>query len=299
MRHTDPDTTDPTDTTEAAVAGRALVLGGGGLAGIGWICGILHGLAEAGADLWDADTVIGTSAGAVVGAQLTSGQLAPAALYQRQLASPKGELAGYLGVTATVRYARAALSSRSIESYGRKLGRMALAARTPGEADRRAVIAGRLLSDDWPPRRLLVTAVQARTGAFRVFAGDCGVGLVDAVTASCAVPGVWPPVTIDGDRWIDGGIHSPANAHLAEGHDRVVVIAPVAAGGGVLHAARTQTARLAAAGARVTLITPDRAARRAFGGNSLDPARRAPAARAGREQAAAHAAAVARTWGLG
>ncbi|MBO1337259.1 patatin-like phospholipase family protein [Streptomyces sp. VRA16 Mangrove soil] len=278
------------------MADRALVLGGGGLAGIGWISGILHGLAGAGADLWDADTVIGTSAGAVVGAQLTSGKLTPTTLYERQLAAPAGELTGHLGSAATFRYARAALSSRTIESYGRKLGRMALAARTPDEAARRAVIAGRLLSHDWPERRLLVTAVQAHTGEFRVFEGACGVGLVDAVAASCAVPGVWPPVTLDGARWIDGGTRSPANAHLAAGHDRVVVIAPIAAGGGVLHAARTQAARLADAGARVTLITPDRAARTAFGRNGLDPARRAPAARAGFAQAAAHAAEVARTW---
>ncbi|WP_425244489.1 patatin-like phospholipase family protein [Streptomyces citrinus] len=213
------------------MAGRALVLGGGGLAGIGWMSGLLHGLAEAGTGLWDADTVIGTSAGAVVGAQLTSGLLTPERLYERQLAVPKGELTGHLGSTATFRYARAALSSRSIESYGRKLGRLALDARTPAEAERRAVIAGRLVSHDWPDRRLLVTAVQARTGAFRVFDGSCGVGLVDAVAASCAVPGVWPPVTLDGDRWIDGGTRSPANAHLAEGHDRVVVVAPIAAGG--------------------------------------------------------------------
>ncbi|MYW68601.1 patatin-like phospholipase family protein [Streptomyces sp. SID8379] len=281
------------------MAGRALVLGGGGLAGIGWMSGVLYGLAEAGTDLWDADTVVGTSAGAVVGAQLTSGKLTPATLYERQLASSAGEMTGHLGSTAMFRYARAALSSRSIESYGRKLGRMALAARTPGEAERRAVIAGRLLSHDWPGRRLLVTAVRADTGAFRVFDAACGVGLVDAVAASCAVPGVWPPVTIDGDRWIDGGTRSPANAQLAEGHDRVVVIAPIAAGGGVLHAARTQAARLADAGAHVTLITPDRAARAAFGRNALDPSRRAPAARAGREQAAGHHAEVARTWSGG
>ncbi|WP_428956126.1 patatin-like phospholipase family protein [Streptomyces sp. cg35] len=285
--------------TEVAVAGTALVLGGGGLAGIGWISGILHGLARAGVDLSDADTVIGTSAGAIVGAQLTSGKLTTAALYERQLAPPTGELTGSFGVSATFRYARAALSSRTVEAYGRKLGRMALAARTPDEATRRSVIAGRLLSHDWPPRRLLVTAVQASTGEFRVFDGSCGVGLVDAVAASCAVPGVWPPVTIEAARWIDGGTRSPANAQLAEGHERVVVIAPIAAGGGVLHAARTQAARLAAAGAHVTLVTPDRAARRAFGTNSLDPACRAPAARAGLAQAAAHAEEARRTWGSG
>ncbi|MFB7262559.1 patatin-like phospholipase family protein, partial [Streptomyces nojiriensis] len=63
----------------------ALVLGGGGLTGIGWECGMLHGLARAGVDLSTADLVVGTSAGSVVGAQLTSGLLSVQELYERQL----------------------------------------------------------------------------------------------------------------------------------------------------------------------------------------------------------------------
>ncbi|MEV6701196.1 patatin-like phospholipase family protein [Streptomyces sp. NPDC051453] len=279
------------------MAGRALVLGGGGLSGIGWISGILHGLAEDGADLWDADTVIGTSAGSVVGAQLTSGRLTPTELYERQLAAPVGEIAGHLGATATLRHARAALSARTPEDFGRKVGHIALAADTPDEATRRAVIAGRLVSHSWPERPFLVTAVRAATGEFRVLDRGSGVGLVDAVAASCAVPGVWPPVTFEDGRWIDGGVRSPANAHLAEGHDRIVIIAPIAAGGGTLESARAQAERLTAGGARVTLITPNRTTRKAMGHNSLDPAHRGPSARAGREQAPAHAAAVAETWG--
>ncbi|MFE2991648.1 patatin-like phospholipase family protein [Streptomyces sp. NPDC059262] len=279
------------------MAGRALVLGGGGLSGIGWISGILHGLAEAGADLWDADTVIGTSAGSVVGAQLTSGRLTPAELYERQLAAPVGEIAGHLGAAATLRHARAALSSRTPEDFGRKVGHIALAADTPDEATRRAVIAGRLVSHSWPERPFLVTAVRATSGEFRVLDRGSGVGLVDAVAASCAVPGVWPPVTFEDGRWIDGGVRSPANAHLAEGHDRIVIIAPIAAGGGTLESARAQAERLTAGGARVTLITPNRTTRKVMGHNSLDPTHRAPSARAGREQAPGHAAAVAETWG--
>ncbi|MFE6807096.1 patatin-like phospholipase family protein [Streptomyces sp. NPDC057681] len=279
------------------MAGRALVLGGGGLSGIGWISGILHGLAEAGADLWDADTVIGTSAGSVVGAQLTSGRLTPTELYERQLAAPVGEIAGHLGAAATLRHARAALSSRTPEDFGRKVGHIALAADTPDEATRRAVIAGRLVSHSWPEQPFLVTAVRATTGEFRVLDRGSGVGLVDAVAASCAVPGVWPPVTFEDGRWIDGGVRSPANAHLAEGHDRVVIIAPIAAGGGTLESARAQAERLTAGGARVTLITPSRTTRKAMGHNSLDPTHRAPSARAGREQAAAQVAGVAEVWG--
>ena len=54
--------------------GRALVLGGGGVTGVAWELGILAGLAGAGADLSDADLVVGTSAGSAVAAQLTTGR---------------------------------------------------------------------------------------------------------------------------------------------------------------------------------------------------------------------------------
>jgi NTE family protein len=271
----------------------ALVLGGGGLAGIGWEVGVLHGLAEAGADVSAADLIVGTSAGSVVGAQLSSGLLTLPELYERQLADPDGEVPAGMGPTVLARYVWGVLRSRDAEAYGARMGRLALSARTEPEEARRAIFAARLLTHDWPSaRHLVVTAVDAVTGEFRAFDRDSGVGLLDAVGASCAVPGVWPPVTIGGRRFIDGGVRSSTNADLAAGYSTVVVVAPISVGGGPVPSARAQASELAAAGARVVLITPDRAARRAFGRNVLDPARRAPAARAGRAQAVAHADAV-------
>ncbi|MCC5037223.1 patatin-like phospholipase family protein [Streptomyces sp. WAC 00631] len=279
------------------MAETALVLGGGGLTGIGWEAGVLAGLAEAGADPGAADVVIGTSAGSVVGAQLTSGSVTLEQLYERQLVDPRGEVAGRVGPAVMSRYALAALRSSDTRAFGRRMGRLALATRTAaGEADRRAVIGRRLLSHAWPERRLLITAVDAATGEFRVFDAASGVGIVDAVAASCAVPGVWPPVTIGGRHWIDGGVRSSANADVADGCRRVLILAPMAGGGGPVPTVRAQAERLVAGGARVELITPDRAARAAFGRNPLDPARRAAAARAGRAQAAAYAAAVKALW---
>ncbi len=61
-----------------------------------------------------------------------------------------------------------------------------------------------------------------------------GTGVVDAVGANCAVPGVWPPVTIGDRRFMDGGVRSVANADLAAGYERVVIVAPVAQGTGPL-----------------------------------------------------------------
>ncbi|MFE5804426.1 patatin-like phospholipase family protein [Streptomyces sp. NPDC056491] len=274
----------------------ALVLGGGGLTGIGWECGILYGLARAGVDLTTADLVVGTSAGSVVGAQLTSGLLTAQELYERQLGDPAGEAVAKLGAGLIARYAVAMARSRSATAYRQRVGALALAADTGAEAERRKVLAARLVSHEWPERRLVVTAVDALSGELKAFERGSGGGLVDAVSASCAVPGVWPPVTVGGRRFIDGGIRSATNADLAAGYGRVVILAPMSLGSGLVPSPSAQAARLREAGARVLLITPSSAARKVFGRNVLDPARRDPAARAGLAQAEEHAREAAALW---
>jgi NTE family protein len=273
---------------------RALVLGGGGVTGVGWELGLIAGLASAGVRLLDADLVIGTSAGSVVAAQLTSGRDVEE-LYEAQLRPPTSELAARLGPLSLLRFGVAMARSRDARQFRARIGAMALAAKTVSEADRRDVIAARLPSDSWPDRRMLVTAVDAETGEFVTFDRDSGVSLVDAVGASCAVPTVWPPVTIDGRRYIDGGMRSGANADLAADAERVVVIAPLSTGGGHMTRVTDQVAELSKR-AKAVLIMPDKEAQAAIGRNVLDPARRAPAARAGRAQAARIAAEVASAW---
>jgi NTE family protein len=157
-------------------------------------------------------------------------------------------------------------------------------------------MAERLGVHAWPERLLRVTAIDAATGEFMVFDATSGVDLVDAVGASCAVPGVWPPVTIGGRRFIDGGIRSPANADLAAGYSQVVIVAPIGRGMSAASGVRRQAARLTSAGARVVVVEPDAAARKVIGRDVLDPARRAPAARAGFAQAAPAAARVSAVW---
>jgi NTE family protein len=276
--------------------GTALVLGGGGLTGIGWEAGLLCGLAEAGVDLTTADLVVGTSAGSVIGAQVASGLLTPEELYERQLGDASGESAAKLGTGVLAKYALAMLRSRDGAAYRRRVGAFALATPATDGADRRELLAARLVSHEWPRRRLVVTAVDALTGELAAFDRESGAGLVDAVTASCAVPGVWPPVAVGGRRFVDGGVRSATNADLAAGYARVVILAPIALGSGLVPSPAAQAARLRDAGARVLLITPSAVARRAFGRNVLDPARRDPAARAGRAQAAEHVTEAAELW---
>ncbi|MGH3899114.1 MAG: patatin-like phospholipase family protein, partial [Pseudonocardiaceae bacterium] len=88
---------------EAEMPELALVLGSGGITGIAWELGMLAGLAEHGVDLCDADLVVGTSAGSVVGALITSGNDLEE-LYASQLAPPDPERPVRMGIGTIVRW---------------------------------------------------------------------------------------------------------------------------------------------------------------------------------------------------
>ena len=276
------------------MAKRALVLGGGGVTGVAWEIGVLAGLAEHRLDLAAADLIVGTSAGSVVGAGVAAGEDL-AEMYTGQLAPPDGQPRARLGAGNTARLVWVMVGTRDPLRARVKMGRLALSAKTEPESVRRAVFESLLAGREWPAR-LKVTAVDAQSGAFTVFDAGGSATLLDAVAASCAVPGVWPPVTIAGHRYIDGGMRSASNADLAEGYEQVVIIAPIAQGFGHMTSVGKQAAALARTGARVIVISPDKAATQAIGRNVLDPSRRAAAATAGRAQAAAEAGRVRAIW---
>jgi NTE family protein len=268
--------------------GRALVMGGGGVAGIAWMTGLLAGLTDAGQDVTGADLIVGTSAGSAVAAQVGSG-LPLDALLARQT-DPELQ-ARELTVELDMGTFAAELTEvlAGVTSAGealRKMGAFALAADTVTEAERRAAVSSRLPSPEWPARRIQIVAVDAETGDMRIFERESGVSLIDAVAASCAVPGIWPPVTIDGRRYIDGGVRSSDNADLAAGCGRIVVISPLGYYSPLPSPLplREVVGRLRADGSAVTVITPDEASATAMGANPLDPATRRPAANAGRAQ---------------
>jgi NTE family protein len=285
----------------AMAGGQALVLGGGGVAGIAWMTGVLAGLADAGQDVTGADLLVGTSAGATVAAQVGSG-LSLDALFARQVepALQSREISVELDMETFAAEFGALLtgvtSAESAQEAQRRTGAFALAARTVPEAERRAAVRSRLPSPQWPSRRMLLVAVDAQTGQTRVFDRQSGVNLIDAVAASCAVPGIWPPVTIGDRRYIDGGARSNENADLAAGAARIVVLSPLGHDSPLPSRMplRDVVGRLAAEGSAVTVITPDEASVAAIGVNLLDPATRIPAATAGRAQGRGHGAPTAR-----
>lgn len=278
---------------------RGLVLGGGGVAGIAWELGVLLGIEDQEPGLVpavvDADLVIGTSAGAAVGAQITSGA-ALRELYDAQLSPQTAEI--QVEVDADVlaaSYQEVARGAQSATIARRRFGELALAAATVSQARRRAAVAARLPDSEWPDRRLVVTAIDAVTGELATFTASSGVALTDAVAASCAVPGVWPPVTIDGRRYMDGGMRSATNVDLAEGCDRVLVLLPSLPGApSVLGELDAEV--FAPADANVLFVQANLRSVAAFGRNPLSPSTRSASAQAGRAVGRAKAAHVAGFW---
>jgi NTE family protein len=293
------------------MASRALVLGGGGPVGIAWESGLIAGFAKAGIDLAGADFTMGTSAGSFVGARLAMGApaaeladgiLAEAERPARPSSGPSRPPADLSRLMQLMEEAQTGM--RNPAEARAEIGAFALAADTISEADFiqsfGRSFAG-LPEDAWPERDFACTAVDAETGAFQLWTRDAGVGVTRAVASSCSVPGVYPPVTIKGRRFIDGGMRSATNADMAAGHDLVVVIAlrlGEAAGGLSRIAARLdeEVETLKDGGSTVVTITPDDASLAALGVNLMDFRKRADAARAGLAQGAAQAQALGEIW---
>lgn len=190
--------------------------------------GFLHGLRREGVNLGDADLIVGTSAGARIGAQLAAGLLDQGvAMYQREEV-PRLEIpVTQEEFTSAVMGVLAATPDR--QDVARRLANLEpLGPTLVSEADRRRMIAAHLPGDAWPQKRLAIVAVDAQSGRRIAFDAASRVGLLDAVTASGALPGVFPLATINCRRYADGGVHSPYNADLAAGHDVVTVLTPMA-----------------------------------------------------------------------
>jgi NTE family protein len=297
---------------------RALVLSGGGPVGIAWESGLLGGFAKAGLDLSKADFIMGTSAGAFVGARLAMG-VTPEALAAPFLALDDAKAAALPAAPADKaqtsasppntallfrRMEQAQASGKSPDEIRADIGAFALESKTIDE-DAYIRSFGRWMSelpaDAWPEGGYACTAVDALTGAFHLWTRDSGVGLARAVASSCSVPGIFPPITIKGRRYIDGGMRSGSNADQAKGYDRVVVIAIRAGADGPLgdRAKRALDAEIKAltdAGAQVEVVYPDAASITAFGANMMDARQRPPAAKAGYAQGQADAASLAAFW---
>src|SRR5262249_27176701 len=152
--------------------------------------------------------------------------------------------------------------------------------------ERRAIIADRLgLPADapWPKKPLYLAAVDADSLALCALDAKSGALLVDAVAASCAIPGVWPATPIGGRYYVDGGAWlTVENAQLAEGFKAVLILSPLNKVKGAVRdrgdALAKDIGRLESQGTKVVLIAADEESLRTMPAGPLDPATRTPAA---------------------
>ena len=278
---------------------------------------MLAGLAEAGLDLSDADFILGTSAGSVVGSQLAMGR--PAAVlaspFLDERPDPQGSSPSQLlgssppDLSVLIQKMMAAVASPGPAEQARAdIGAWALQAQTMSE-DAYIASFGHAIRDypegSWPDR-FACTAVDTADGAFVVWSRESGVGLGRAVASSCSVPGIFPPVTIRGHRYMDGGMRSATNADMAQGYDVVFVLALTVSAAAASPMAQAFRGRLDAeldavrkTGSRVELILPDAPSLEAFGLNLMDYRRRPAAAQAGFDQGKSQAGELAFLWRAG
>jgi NTE family protein len=196
---------------------RALVLGGGGIVGVAWESGVAAGLFERGVDLREVDIVVGTSAGAIVGAQLAAGFL-PHVPRERSMPPPSDGPAVDrasldLQLLGTIFRLWGTMERSTLEQIA-AIGK--LAATMPREAQRGWAerVAYGMGLDQWPERPLLVNVVDTLSGARRTLDRQCGLDVRAVVTASSAVPGMFPPVELEGGLYMDGQVHSSTNADV-------------------------------------------------------------------------------------
>ena len=294
-----------------AAGERALVLGGGGSTGNAWLIGVIAGLFDAGLDVTTADLTIGTSAGSTAAAQIAGatpaellGAILAAAPQQRTgpAGSGRGRVPTRPAADHMERTSKIIASAGDAADMRRRMGAAALemdaASGGSGQAQWRATVAARLPSQRWPPRMVLITAVDAHTGEPVVFDRHSGVDLVDAVAASCASGFAY---RIGGSRYIDGGYRSNTeNADLAAGYARVLVLSPFGGRSRTpvdwgMHLA-TQVDELRARGSRVETVFPDSNSEHMFGANAMDLSLRPPAARAGYHRGRALAEQLTEFW---
>lgn len=226
----------------------ALVLGAGGVLGSAFHAVALRQLRrQTGWDPASADLLVGTSAGSVAAGLLRAGMTVEdlCARYDGGPMSARGREIG--AVLPLVRPRHSTRSGSDQSTVQRGLSAFATAMRDPLRVRPASVAAAFLprgtVSSDWmaaafdavlerrwPTPPLWVCTVRADTGRRQVHGGrDQGASPGRAIAASCAVPGMFRPVRIDGAEHFDGGTHSPTNLDVLAlwRPDVVVVISPM------------------------------------------------------------------------
>jgi len=288
---------------------RGLVLGCGGTVGGAWQIGALAGVEKVlGWDPRTADVIVGTSAGATAAAMLGAGVGVDEMIAaHRGDEAPRASVRDFCtrppaarpvlprGLPSSPPLVRAGLRSRATLTA---LAGLAPAGRTNPQF-LSALVDDLVPDGTWVPHPAMwIVATDLATGERVAFGapGRSKPAIGQAVRASWAVPGWYPPVTIEGRSYIDGGAASTASADLVTplALDEVVVIAPMASGDGARVAGVTgavealmrrpmsrrldrEIGALRDAGTNVVRVHPGAYELAVMGPNFMNPRRRLPA----------------------
>lgn len=144
---------------------------------------------------------------------------------------------------------------------------------------------GRVTGTDWPAKPFWICAARLRDGRRVVFGRDEQTDIVSAVNASCAIPGFFRPGLINGEQYVDGGMHSPTNADVLvdEPLDLAVVLSPMSVSAAVRrftldHPMRLvfrarlarEAARLRTAGIPIVTFSPNADDLEVMAGDAMD-----------------------------
>ena len=269
----------------------ALVLSGGGLLGVGWELGVLRGLQDGGIDMGEFAQVIGTSAGAMAGAIAASGAPLEAIAPDLERDSQFAAIAQQVN-PETIGPLFGALVAGGEPDQGRRAQLGALALQTQVSEDLVIDVVRQYLPPVAWPTPLVITAVDVGNGAFVSWGVAAGVPLIRAAAASSAVPGIFPPITIAGRRYMDGAMRSPTSADLAAGSDLVVIVAAPSRSEQSDRQIAAETAGIRAAGGEIIEIRPDAEAGEAFGPDAMDGSRQPLVFEAGLRQGLASSSEV-------
>jgi NTE family protein len=299
----------------------AFVLGAGGIVGHAFHAGVLGGLADAtGWDPREADLVVGTSAGAVIGALVRAGFSASDLYADVRDAPMSPDGARLIAARSTgrgpipnrsevVRSRRPSVPGRNVlagAARGRvRPGVLAAALMPEGVVSTEFVAAGLrpLFAGGWPHQPFWVNAVHLGDGRRVTFGRESApeVDVATAIAASCAIPSFFEPVNIEGERYVDGGVHSPTNADVLAGgdpFDLVLISSPMSIAGRNVRlspdepmrrlarlALTREVRKLRAEGTIVVAFQATVTVATEMGLNAMDPSRRAPVARHAYESA--------------
>ncbi|MFS8115426.1 patatin-like phospholipase family protein [Rhizobium jaguaris] len=281
---------------------RAVVISGGAPLAVAWECGLVSGLAQSGLSLSTADFFLGTSAGAIVGAQIAAGldpiKMAEAIMVEATRTPGAASNSPHL-MAAIAKLPELFAKAQKSERERIEVGAHALAASTPDDLQthvgRFSTIVG---ANNWP-ETIGIVVVDVADGKARVLRQDCGVTLGTAVAASSSLPGLHPTVPIGGKHYMDGGLRSAANADLVGQFDTVLILSfnPAGpAGERMIFRTAAQVDELLAAGMHVLAVTPDEACLEAIGSDTRNFSSRPNVARSAAMQGARIANKLAEFW---